>query len=218
MATDTRIADPVIALPDPLIRGEGLEPHGDYDGMLFDGVDLTGRRASNARITGSRFHGCAMDDVTLSGALLAECELDQIEAATLDLVDTRIRDIAFTSGRIGGLQVHDAELVRVIVRSCRLGYVNLRGATLADVQFERCAITDLDIGDATLRRVGFSDCTVERLTCPKADLESVDLAGADIGVVSDYAGLRGATISTAQLVVFAKGLAEHVGIEVRDVS
>ncbi len=216
MTTDVHIAEPSITLPDPLVRGVVLESHGDYDGVVFDAVDLTGRHARDARITACRFRSCAMDGVTLSDALLAECELDRIQAADLELVGTRIRDVVVSHGRVGGLLAHDADLVRVLVRGCRLGYVNLRAATLVDVRFERCTIADLDIGDATLRRVGFSACTVERLTCPHADLADVDLTGADIVAVSDHAQLRGATISTAQLAVFATGLAEHLGIDVRD--
>lgn len=216
MTTGITIDEPVIVLPDSLVAGDALEPHGDYDGVLFDAVDLRGQRGGNARVTGSRFRRCGMDGVALSAALLAECELDGIDAADLDLSGARLRDIEIASARIGGLQAHDADVVRVRFRGCRLGYVNLRAATLADVVFERCTITDLDIGDASAQRLRFTECTIERLSCPHATLRDVDLTGADTGAVSDPDGLRGATISTAQLAVFARGFADHLGIGMAD--
>ncbi|MBW3606405.1 MAG: pentapeptide repeat-containing protein [Actinobacteria bacterium] len=217
MTADVQIDEPVIALPDPLLAGDVLEPHGDYDGVLFDAADLSGQRAGNARVTGSRFHRCAMDGVTLTGALLAECELDGITAADLDLSGARLRDVEIASARIGGLQAHDTDVIRVRFRGCRLGYVNLRAATLGDVVFERCVIADFDVRDASAQRVRFTGCTIERLSCPHATLRDVDLTGADIGAVSDPDGLRGVTISAAQLMVFASGFADHLGIDVVDV-
>lgn len=48
---------PDVRLP-PLVPwdGDGLEPDGDYDGVRFDGVDLT-----DASGRGARFMDCALD-------------------------------------------------------------------------------------------------------------------------------------------------------------
>jgi uncharacterized protein YjbI with pentapeptide repeats len=215
MTTNADIAEPVIVLDDDqLIGADTLEPHGDYDGVLLDAIDLTGHRPRDVRITRSRLRRCMLDGADLSAALLAECELDRIEAASLDLVGATMRDVEVSSSRIGGLRAYDADVTRMVVRGCRLGYVNLRGATLVDVVFDKCSIGDLDVGDATLQRVRLSACTIERLSCPHATMTDVDLTGVDVGSVSDPAQLRGATISTAQLAVFAPELAAHLGIEV----
>ena len=210
------VAEPVIDLPEPLAPLDRIEPNGDHDGVRLASVDLGGQPAYDLRLTASRLTDVGMDGVVLSGALLAECELERVDAADLDMVDARLRDVVVTGARIGGLQAHGAELTRVVFRGSRLGYLNLRSATLSDVVFEGCAIADLDVADATLRRVAIRDCTVERLSCQHADMDDVDLTGARIGAVTDVAHLRGAAFSTAQLTMLAPLLADHVGITVRD--
>lgn len=207
---------PVIDLPQPLEGLDRIEPDGDHDGVVVASVDLGGQRGHDLRLTASRLIDVAMDGVALSGALLAECELERVEATDLDLVDARLRDVQVTGARIGDLQAHGAELTRVLIRNSRLGYVNLRSATLCDVRFVGCTLTDLDVADATLRRVALDDCTIERLACQHADMGDVDLTGAQIIEVIDVAHLCGATVSSAQLTALAPLLAHHVGIVVRD--
>ncbi|CAN5876234.1 pentapeptide repeat-containing protein [soil metagenome] len=209
-------APPTIELADPLTELADLSARDDHDGVVLAGTDLSGRAAQDLRLTRSRLHDCALHGAVLDGALLAECHLERLTATTLDLVGARLRDVEISGGRIGDLRAHDAELARVAVRGTRLGYVNLRGATLTDVRFSGCVISDLDVGEATLQRVTLDDCTVERLLTRNAALDTVDLTGAEVQQVAAVDHLRGVTISTAQLAVFAGAFADHLGIAVAE--
>lgn len=209
-------ASPTIVLADPLTDLTDLVARADHDGVVLTGVDCSGRAAQDLRLTRSRLRDCALHEAVLDGALLVECHLDRLAATTLSLVGARLRDVEISGGRIGDLRAHETDLARVAVRGTRLGYVNLRGATLTDVRFSGCVISDLDVGEATLQRVTLDDCTVERLLTRNAALDAVDLSGAEVHEVSAVDHLRGATISSAQLAVFAAAFADHLGIAVDD--
>lgn len=55
-----------------------------------------------------------------------------------------------------------------------------------------------------------------RLTLRGGGLTDVDLRGLELGAIGGVDSLRGATISSGQLIEFAPLLATHLGLQVRD--
>lgn len=203
-----------LELPTLIKSEQGLRPSGDYDALAFEGLDLSGQRADRARLTQCGLHECAMDDVCLRNALIAECRWERVTAAALDTGGATWRDVELIQVRIGSLQAYDTDLTRVTVRASRLDLVNLRSAQLTDVIFERCVITDLDLGSSTARRVSFADCRLERVDCFQAELAEVDFSGAEVGSFTDVAQLSGAVISSRQLAELAPAMASHLGVSI----
>ncbi|MGI8574159.1 MAG: pentapeptide repeat-containing protein [Egibacteraceae bacterium] len=197
------------------LEGE-LAPNGDYDACALDGLDLRGQRADRARLTQSRVREYQLDDVSLRDALIAECIFERVDAVSFSTVGATWRDVALSWMRMGNFEAYDADLTRVTVRESRFGFVNLRSARLTDVLFDRCVITDLDLGSATARRVTFAGCRFERVDCFQADLEDVDLRGAEAGEVVGVGHLRGTVMSPSQLVALAPAMAAHLGVTMRD--
>ena len=78
--------------------------------------------------------------------------------------------------------------------------MNLRSATLADVSFENCLLNDVDFGGATLRRCTFPGSQLRQTDLSHVTLDQVDLRGAELGLILTPDSLRGATISTDQLI------------------
>jgi uncharacterized protein YjbI with pentapeptide repeats len=196
--------------------GDSLEPHGDYDAVRFDGLDFAGQRADDAAFLGCRLDRCGLDGVSLRRARISECRLDELQAASIDAADSIWRDALVTVRRLGALLAPGATWSSVRVRGGRLDLVDLSGAKLAGVAFEGCAIGELDLGTAEGRGVAFEDCEIELLDVAGARLADADLTGATIGAVRGVEGLRGATITPAQLVDLAPQLAAQMGLRVRD--
>jgi uncharacterized protein YjbI with pentapeptide repeats len=94
--------------------------------------------------------------------------------------------------------------------------VNLRGAELTDVTFDDCDLRDADFAGATLTRTAFPGSRLAKADFTGATMDATDLRGAELGIIIDHGSLRGATISTAQLVLLAPVLAETLGITVSD--
>ncbi|HSK98347.1 MAG TPA: hypothetical protein VK891_17100 [Euzebyales bacterium] len=205
-----------IELPELTPFSGALEKDGDYDALDLDGLDLAGQSGQRARLTQSWVHSCDLDDVDLRDALLAECLFDTVHAGTLHLAGSTWRDVQLEGVRIGSFQAYDGAMTRVLARDARLDVVNLRAAELTDVHFERCVIGDLDLGAARARRLTFAGCRIERLHTFHADLDRVDVSGAEVGAFNDAGDLRGVAVSPVQLAALAPAMAEHLGITVRE--
>jgi uncharacterized protein YjbI with pentapeptide repeats len=69
-----------------------FEPDGDYDGLDFDGLSLSGQRAHRARLTQSRIHDCDLDEVQSGVPRGHTCEnaVECLQAADADLLNVHV--------------------------------------------------------------------------------------------------------------------------------
>lgn len=113
--------------------------------------------------------------------------------------------------------MHDTQWRSVAVEGCKISFLNLGGANLLDVVVRDCVIDTLDLTAAVLSRVAFEDCRVGVLNVRRTRMSDTDLRGLRLEVlesIDDAGGLRGATVSTAQLAALAPALAAHTGLRV----
>jgi len=199
-----------------------LQPHAGplrrdarYDTVHFDGG--TYRDAAG----GAHFLECAFTGVELDGAKLRTAAFNEVHIESsrwvaVDLAESEWQDTRVLSSVLAGIAGYGSALRRVVFRQCKLEAVNLRGAVLRDVVFEDCLLRDVDLGSAKLTGVTFPGSTLEEVRLGGAQLKQVDLRGAvRLGLLDLQQGLRGAVISTHQLLEIAPQLAAAMGIEVR---
>jgi uncharacterized protein YjbI with pentapeptide repeats len=74
----------------------------------------------------------------------------------------------------------------------------------------------VDFGGAALTRTVFTDCRLEKTDLSRVTLDQVDLRGAELGIIISPDSLRGATVTTGQLVTLAPLLADSLGITISD--
>jgi uncharacterized protein YjbI with pentapeptide repeats len=194
----------------------GLAPGTEYDGLHFDQLSLDEPRAAS-----SRFIECAFTRVSLQGGRLQRARftdvlLRDVRLIATGLAETRWTDAAVVASMAAGAELFGAELRRVTFRGCKLDSVNFRGAGLTEVTFEDCDLRDVDFAGATLTRTAFPNSRLTKTDLTRVTMDATDLRGAELGLVIDSTSLRGAIISTAQLVTLAPVLAETMGITVSD--
>ncbi|MEV0531289.1 pentapeptide repeat-containing protein [Kitasatospora sp. NPDC050463] len=188
-----------------------------YDTVHFDGGEYTDQSAA-----GATFLECAFTGVALSGVKLRRARFNEVWAQAgrwvgCDLSDTEWQDSAVTGGVLAGVAAHGSALRRTVLRGCKLEAVNLRGAVLRDVVFEDCLLRDVDFGEAKLTDVSFPGSTLEEVRLRGARLTGVDLRDAvRLGLPDGHQGLRGAIISSPQLLELAPQFAHALGITVKD--
>ncbi|MGW5972975.1 pentapeptide repeat-containing protein [Streptomyces sp. NPDC055186] len=198
-------------------EGGGLEPDGDYDGLEFRELDLSGEDGAGARFMDCAVTGCALDEARLSRARVLDSVLAEVRGVGTDLTGATLRDVEVTDARLGGTQLHGAVLERVLVRGGKIDFLNLRSARLRDVVFEGCVLVEPDFGGARLERVEFVDCALKGVDLSGATLTDVDLRGAaSLEIARGVDRLAGAVISTGQLLDLAPVLAGELGIRVED--
>jgi uncharacterized protein YjbI with pentapeptide repeats len=195
--------------------GLAVEPHGDYDAVAFDGVDLSEQNAANASFLDCRLDRCRADGLLLRRARLVEILVTDLQAVSIDLTESVWRDTLVAGGRIGAVLAPGATLTRVGLRGVKLDFVNLRGAELRDVVFEDCVVGELDLTGAAATDVAFPGSRLDDLNVGGATLERVDVSDAELRSLRGLESLRGAVVNPDQLHDLAPLLAEHLGLTVR---
>ena len=191
-----------------------LELGGDYDRLRFDGVDLSGQHAEDARFIECAFVSCDLDGAHLDHSLVLDTTVTAAIAGTLALPDATLQDVTLSDCRVGALVAHGSRVTRVVVRGGKFDYVNLRGSRLDDVRLVGCVIGALDLAGATVTRLVVQDCRVDQLDLTSATMTATDLRGAELSTLTGLAGLAGTTISREQLHALAPALAAHLRITV----
>jgi uncharacterized protein YjbI with pentapeptide repeats len=194
----------------------GLAPAGAYDTVHFDQLEFDSPDAAS-----SRFLECAFTQVTIQGGRLRRAHFSQVWLRDFRIVSTHLAesgwvDTALIAGLMAGVEAFGARLNRVVLQGCKLDSVNFREAVLTDVTFDHCLLRDVDFGGARLARTSFPGSTLAGTSLRQVTLDRVDLRGAELGITVDPDSLRGAIVSSTQLVVMAPLLAESIGITVED--
>jgi uncharacterized protein YjbI with pentapeptide repeats len=200
-----------------LTRHKGaLAPREEYDTVLFEQAELDEPAAPSAR-----FLECAFSRVAMTGGRLQRSSLRDVWMRDVRLTGTSITesnwlDVTVLASSLAGVQVYGSELRRVVFSGCKLDSVNFRGAALTEVTFDGCELLDVDFKDATLTRTAFPGSRLTRTDLTGVRMDATDLRGAELGIIIGPDSLRGAIISTAQLIHLAPVLAQTMGITVSD--
>jgi uncharacterized protein YjbI with pentapeptide repeats len=194
----------------------GLTPGAAYDCVRFDQLSFDEPQAAS-----SQFIECALTGVTFQGGRLAKARLSDVLMRDVRLIATGLgeshwTDVTVAESIAAGAEVFGAELRRVTFRGCKLDSVNFRGSTLTEVAFAGCELRDVDFAGATLTRAAFPGSRLARTDFTNVTMDKTDLRGAELGIIISRDSLRGATVSTGQLVYLAPVLAETMGITVSD--
>jgi uncharacterized protein YjbI with pentapeptide repeats len=204
-----------LGVPDPdEAAAADIRPGRTHDALSFNGLTGDELTAPDATFLDCRIADAGLDEALLRGTRLSTVVLADLRATSFDLAEGAWNEVAVRRARIGALIGHGAALAQVTVQQARVDYANLRGATLTQVQFLGCRFDELDLTQAQLTDVRFRDCQVGRLAIQGATLTRTDLTGADLEELDDAGALRGATVSSEQLVRLAPALAQHLGITV----
>jgi uncharacterized protein YjbI with pentapeptide repeats len=207
---DLPFASALRAEPAALSAGE------QYDCVHFDEAELTGADGA-----GAHFLECALTRLSLSGCRLTQAQFadtwfSDVRLIAADLARTSWRGVTLTGAVIAGAEAYGSLLRHVRFDRCKLDSVNFRDCDLTDVTFDNCVLRDVDFSTARLTRVAFPSSKLSATTLVKVTLDQVDLRGAELGLTVDPTALRGAIVSTAQLMELAPLLADSIGIIVSD--
>ncbi len=195
---------------DRLVKGA------DLDGLSFSDIDTPALGVAGGVVQSCRFAGITADEADWKSTRLTESIFERLSVPVLRAPRGVWRDVHFDGARLGSLEAYETSWHAVQFVACKVDYVNLRAAEILDVLFTDCIVGEVDLVGATARRVAFDNTRVARLDLQHAKLEHVDLRGAELEEIDGLAGLRGATITPAQLALLAPLFAHEHGIRIQD--
>ncbi len=194
-----------------------LAPDTRYDTVHLDGAELEGPKATGARFIESALTAVTFDEGSLRLSRWSDVWMKSVRWIGTDLSGTDWMDVEIVGSVFAGTIAYDAQLRRVQLHDCKADSVNLRGAQLQDVSFVDCQLNHVDFAGATLVNVSFPGTVVHGAAFDNAHLKNVDFRHAhDLQITSGWDALKGATITTSQLVTLAPALADVLGIAVVD--
>ena len=186
-----------------------------YDTVHFDGQEIEAPTATGAKFIESALTSMTFDAGSFRLSRWSDAWMKAVRWLGTDLSGTDWMDVEIVGSIFAGTIAYDAQLRRVNVYESRADSVNLRGAHLQDVSFVDCELSHVDFAGATLIDVTFPGSTIEGATFDNAQCKNVDFRHAhELHLASGYESLKGATITTSQLVSIAPELAQVLGIAV----
>ncbi|MFB9377846.1 pentapeptide repeat-containing protein [Kineococcus gynurae] len=215
-----RTSRPVLPRPDlDVLEPSSLRP---VPGDLVDGLDLHDLDLGGSDLRGTRFLNCRVREVSADGIDLrrsrfTDCALAEWRGSEMNLAEATWREVEFSGLRVGAFAGSGLVLERVLLEDARVDYLDLRGSTVTDLTLRGCDLRDVDATGCTWTRVRFEDCRLGGLDTTGATWRSVDLRGAEFAAgaqIAGVAGLRGAVVDDAQLLLLAPLLAAELGLRV----
>ncbi|MGW3120115.1 pentapeptide repeat-containing protein [Streptomyces sp. NPDC001107] len=194
-----------------------LEREGAYEFVRFDGCNFEEVSGGS-----SEFLQCAFSAVTLAKGRFRRSRFDDVWLSTArivgaDFAESTWMDSEVAASILAGVEMFGTQMRRVAFHNCKFDSVNARVARLRDVVFVDCLLRDVDLSGASLTNVSFPGSALDRVHLDKAEMKDVDLRDAtQLGIVSGLDALKGARISTVQLLELAPALARMAGLIVED--
>lgn len=202
----------------PLITGtpDLLIKQADLEGLSFSDIDTRELVISGGIVHSCQFTGVSAHEADWKSARLVESTFERLNVPVVRAPRGVWRDLRFDGARLGSIEAYETSWHAVQFVACKLDFVNLRAAELLDVAFTDCIIDEIDLMETTARRVAFHNTRVARLNLQHAQLEDVDLRGADFEEIDGLDGLRGAIITPTQLALLAPLFAHEHGITIQE--
>lgn len=185
----------------------------------------------SASLEGLSLADISLHNFSLVDSSIYKCDFSLADMEKFDLNNIVIKDCIMSSAkfsesswhiasimnsRCSGIQLNQSVLKNIRFENCKLDIANFRFAKLTNVVFDTCVINEMDFYGAELKHVRFIDSDIDKVDFSQSKLVDVDLRESSIITVKRPSDLKGATITTQQLIQLSPQLAAEANIEVKD--
>ncbi len=175
-------------------------------------TDFSGIRrleVEGCRLTAVQFSSAVFDKLSLSDVIA-----NRLEAAGMHAPEAALLRVMMKDSRLTGIDLGASLLEDCTFENVKLDESGSRFATFKRVRFENCNLRNADFSGAKLMHVSFSGCELEGANFDNAACKLVDFRGENLSTIKGALGLKGATISSEQLIQLAPLLAAEAGLDV----
>ncbi len=208
-----------IAKPTPASIPPRLE---DWTGPVIEVIELENRKVHGIDLGPTKrleVESCTIINVQLAGTRfdklqLGDTALRHIEAAGMHAPEATWLRVTLSDSRLTGADFGEALLEDCVFENVKLDESGFRFATLKRVRFSNCVLRNADFSGAKFAHVSFESCEFEGVNFDNATCTTVDLRDENLSEIKGVFGLKGATVSSEQLVQLAPLLAAEAGLDV----
>lgn len=183
----------------------------DFSNAQFSDCKFEPTRFANCRFAKARLQGCVLFDAgKKKGCAFAFCDLQAAEVRKCNFATTSfdrcdLYNFSALECSFRGAQFHQSTFTKAISRrsvltkavfdKCNISFADLSGLSLPNCEFLSCKFSeasfiDTDLSGSTMLACDLDRVAWDRARLKKADLRGSNLAGLNLTVVTDYAGLQ----------------------------
>ncbi len=186
------------------------------DGMEFVGMNLSGIRASHARLLEVAITDCSADDLETPRLDCVDTYMASLQVQTWRCTGGSWRDATFERLRVGAWLADGAELLDVTISDCKVDLLSLRGAVAQRVTLRDCRIESLDLTAARVTDVTIEGGVLGELLTADGNITKLDVSRTELHMVGHAGSLRGLVMSQDQVKDLAFAFATHLGVEIAE--
>jgi len=179
-------------------------------------IDLTGQRARSVEFEECRFSRATLADAVLDRAAFTDCRVEHSNWANVHAGKSSMLRVEVSSARLTGLQWLNGTLRDVTFRECRMDLAAFRFSGFKDVAFVDCKLTRSDFTDADLRGAHFTGCDLTGAQFTHSEAQGARFTRCELVGLGGVASLKGAVVSSHDLVALSHALAGALGIVIDD--
>lgn len=174
-----------------------------------------------SQITRLEAEGCVCKNTVLTAVRLEKLRLSdstfsRLEAAGLHAGGTALLRIEINDSRLTGADFGASTFSDCTFKGVKLDETGFRFAKFKRVRFEGCILRQADFSGAQFTHVTFVDCDFEETNFDNAVCKAVDVREQNLTSIQGVLGLKGATISSEQLIQLAPLLAVELQLTIDD--
>ena len=166
---------------------------------------------AESAVTGVRFTGAQFEELSLTDVIFEDCEFSGAAMMEANLVRVEFRRCRMVGLVASGLKARD-----ISFDECRLDDANFRMSSFERSQFRGGDLGNADFSEASLSQVQLAGVRLGRCQFNRVKLDRVSFFGSQLEEIQGAEYLRGAVISSEQLLNLAIPLTAALGIQVQD--
>jgi uncharacterized protein YjbI with pentapeptide repeats len=198
---------------------------------LASGASLACLIVGSLDAAGERLEGIALDQVRIErpvfsaarfeDAQFRDVELTKVEGAGLMLSKCDFHRVSVAGGRFSGTIASETRFGHVSFERCKQDLSTFLECSFANVRFTGCDLRGVAFEGCTFERVEFNDCDLAETDFRDADYKrttmiDVDFRTSKIADIKSVRALKGARITSSQMLELAYHLAVAHGLRVDD--
>lgn len=161
-------------------------------GQCLDELVITEDKYTVVDISDSTIKKGSLNNVRANDGMLVRCQVTNVQATGLSLLEANFKDLAFSS--------------------CRFVLANFRSCKFTRCVFIDCDLSEADFGRANLKNVSFQNCQLTGTEFSNATCERVEFKETSLATIKGVSGLKNATITDLNLVELSSLLAAEFGL------
>lgn len=187
-----------------------------YEMLAFEDVDWSDREAVGVEVEACTFADVNISRTRLKRVVIRDARFDRCDLANLHAHDGSFVRVAIAASRMTGLSWLDNHLREVSIDGCRMDLSSFRASTFDNVVFTDCRMEQADFGDADLRGARFEGCDLSGAQFSGARMTGTRFTRCDLTGIAGVTSMRGAFITSTDVVALAAILAGALGITIED--